>query len=100
MRMHFCQLSFSHLTSFRFVDWDMFVQYLGCGIGHLELQACTVDKILVDGFNPDAPLLSSSELGTSKELALLVQGMIYDEEPIADNLEQELEDHEDFGRSR
>ena len=74
----------------------MFVQYLGCGIGHLELQARTVDKILVDGFNPDTPLLSSSELGTSEELASLVQGMMYDEEPITDDLEQELEDHEDF----
>ena len=74
----------------------MFVRYLGCGIGHLELQARTVDKILVDGFDPDAPLLSSSELRTSEELALLIQGMMYDEEPIADDLEQELEDHEDF----
>lgn len=74
----------------------MFVRYLGCGIGHLELQARTVDKILVNSFNPDAPLLLSSELRTSEELAPLVQGIMYDEEPIADDLEQELEDHEDF----
>lgn len=37
-----------------FVDRDMFVRYLGCGIGHLDLGAPNIEQILRDGFDVDA----------------------------------------------
>ncbi|CDO68243.1 hypothetical protein BN946_scf184842.g6 [Trametes cinnabarina] len=37
----------------RFADRDIFVRYLGCGPGHLEARARSVERIVPDGFNPN-----------------------------------------------
>ncbi|KAI0708940.1 hypothetical protein C8T65DRAFT_740004 [Cerioporus squamosus] len=82
----------------RFVDRDMFVRFLGCGIGHLDLQARVVDKIMCDGFNPEALFTSNpegeeSETHTSSGAHL--EELEDDEEGLADDMEHSLEEEDD-----
>ncbi len=43
----------------------MFVRHLGCGIGHLDLQARLIDKIIFEGFDAEAALAPNAHSGES-----------------------------------
>lgn len=62
----------------------MFVRYLGCGIGHLELRARGVEGILLEGFNAEAQLLPDTDPGEPS--------LDHGHEHIADEDEQESND--------
>ncbi|KAJ8457369.1 hypothetical protein ONZ51_g11576 [Trametes cubensis] len=47
----------------RFVDRDMFVRHLGCGVGHLDLRAQQVERIICDGFDRNAAIVPSGSDG-------------------------------------
>lgn len=55
-----------------FVDRDMFVRYLGCGIGHMDLRARTIEHILKPGFSADTsfeiPVLDGEGLEDDNEV--------------------------------
>ena len=74
-----------------FVDRDMFVRYLGCGIGHLNLQAREVEEIIFEGFDAEA---QSSMLNTDAEGSESAQCPDQDHEHIADEDEQEFDDED------
>lgn len=55
-----------------FVDHDMFVRYLGCGIGHMDLRAHAMEHILKPGFSADTsfeiPVLDGEGLEDDNEV--------------------------------
>ena len=51
-----------------FVDCDMFVRHLGCGVGSLKLQAHVVERIMREGFDPDL-LFFDTNVGANPDCA-------------------------------
>ncbi|KAI0719739.1 hypothetical protein C8T65DRAFT_736307 [Cerioporus squamosus] len=73
-----------------FVDRDMFVRHLGCGIGHLELQARMVEQMIFEGFDPSTSDATAGE--TETHTPLNGHEDEHDQDP--DDAEPDLDDND------
>lgn len=69
----------------------MFARHLGCGVGHLELCARSVEHILYDGFDPNTAVVPDEPAGQA-DLPELQEDEVPEEEqvPAADDAEGEI----------